>query len=86
MQLALFDLFDSAIARSAGSFIFCSTPGAHAPGFMLPLASRVVRRTLASVTAQEVRDGLSELLWNPIHRIVCLTFEHDESLLGQGIY
>lgn len=38
------------------------------------------------VTMQKVHDSLSKLLWNPIHRIVLLIFEHDESPLRQGIH
>jgi hypothetical protein len=48
--------------------------------------ARNERESVGLVATQEVRDGLSKLLWNPVHRIVLLAFEHDESPLGQSIH
>ncbi len=54
--------------------------------YVAPTERRALTCQAGLVVTQEFRDGLSDLLWDLIHRIVFLTFEHDESTLGQSIH
>lgn len=43
-------------------------------------------RMVESIGKEKLRYRFGELLRYPVHRIVLLTFEHDESPAGQGIH
>lgn len=76
------------VAGCEGRFPPLVRPERHLPlrrATKIPIV-RISAAFAASLDTEKLRDRLGELLRNLIHRIVFLTFEHDESPPGQSIH